>query len=72
VHEYGLGRRKPSFANVLKLARALGVTCEAFASCTDLDGGAESPPAPRTGKARKPAAGGRRGGAKGKRQTKRE
>jgi transcriptional regulator with XRE-family HTH domain len=38
VHGYGLGRRKPSFANVLKIARALGTTCEAFADCEDLDG----------------------------------
>jgi transcriptional regulator with XRE-family HTH domain len=37
IHEYGLGRRKPSFAAVVKLARALGVTCEAFAGCEDID-----------------------------------
>jgi transcriptional regulator with XRE-family HTH domain len=36
VHSYGLGRRKPSFAAVVKMARALGVTCEAFANCQDL------------------------------------
>ncbi|HKI30302.1 MAG TPA: helix-turn-helix transcriptional regulator [Gemmataceae bacterium] len=36
VHEYGLGRRKPSFAAVVKIARALGVTCEAFAGCEDM------------------------------------
>jgi transcriptional regulator with XRE-family HTH domain len=35
LHDYGLGRRQPSFAAVLKIARALGVTCEAFADCTD-------------------------------------
>jgi transcriptional regulator with XRE-family HTH domain len=37
IHGYGLGRRKPSFANVLRIARALGTTCEAFADCEDLD-----------------------------------
>ncbi|QJX01228.1 helix-turn-helix domain-containing protein [Frigoriglobus tundricola] len=36
VHEYGLGRRKPSFAAVIKLAKALDVDCTAFAACTDL------------------------------------
>jgi transcriptional regulator with XRE-family HTH domain len=30
IHEYGLGRRKPSFEAVGKIARALGVSCEAF------------------------------------------
>jgi transcriptional regulator with XRE-family HTH domain len=30
IHEYGLGRRKPSFEAVAKMARALGVSCEAF------------------------------------------
>ena len=30
IHEYGLGRRKPSFEAVVKIARALGVSCEAF------------------------------------------
>ncbi|VTR94024.1 xre family transcriptional regulator : : HTH_3 [Gemmata massiliana] len=45
VHEYGLGRRKPSFAAVLKIAKALGVTCEAFSMCSDLIG-EEQPPEP--------------------------
>src|SRR5207253_647345 len=36
VHGYGLGRRKPSFAAVVKIARALQVTCEAFADCSDM------------------------------------
>jgi transcriptional regulator with XRE-family HTH domain len=43
IHQYGLGRNKPSFANVLKLAKALGVTCEAFAACEDLDGEEKAP-----------------------------
>jgi transcriptional regulator with XRE-family HTH domain len=39
LHDYLLGRRAvPSFANVLKLAAALGVTCEAFADCEDITG----------------------------------
>ena len=36
IHEYGGGRRKPSFSAVVKIARALGVTCEAFAACEDI------------------------------------
>jgi transcriptional regulator with XRE-family HTH domain len=43
VHIYGLGRRAPSFANVVKLAAALGVTCEAFAECEDVTGEVEEP-----------------------------
>jgi predicted transcriptional regulator len=41
VHEYGLGRRKPSFAAAVKIARALGVSCEAFADCEDVAGESE-------------------------------
>jgi transcriptional regulator with XRE-family HTH domain len=41
VHGYGLGRRTPSFPAVIKLARALGVTCQAFADCEDM--GPETP-----------------------------
>jgi transcriptional regulator with XRE-family HTH domain len=37
VHSYGLGLRKPSFEAVVKIAAALGVTCEAFAQCVDVD-----------------------------------
>ncbi len=36
VHSYCLGRRMPTFGAVVKLARALGTTCEAFADCEDL------------------------------------
>jgi transcriptional regulator with XRE-family HTH domain len=49
VHGYGMGRRKPSFAAVVRLARALGVSCEAFADCDDIAGD----PPPKNG--RKPA-----------------
>jgi transcriptional regulator with XRE-family HTH domain len=45
IHEYGLGRRQPSFAAVAKLARALGVSCEDF-----MDGDAvETKPKKRKG-----------------------
>jgi putative transcriptional regulator len=43
VHNYGLGIRQPTFAAVVKLARALGVTCETFADCEDIAGDAEPP-----------------------------
>lgn len=38
VHSYGLGRRSPSFSAVVKIAKALGTTCEAFSGCEDIDG----------------------------------
>jgi transcriptional regulator with XRE-family HTH domain len=50
VHGYGLGRRTPSFPAVVKLARALGVTCEAFADCEDVAD--EGPAAKRAGPGR--------------------
>jgi transcriptional regulator with XRE-family HTH domain len=43
VREYGMSRRKPSFEAVVKLARALGVSVEAFADCEDV-GGEAAPP----------------------------
>src|SRR5262249_53521461 len=36
LHDYGLGRRKPCFAAVVKITRVLDVTCEAFADCEDV------------------------------------
>jgi transcriptional regulator with XRE-family HTH domain len=36
LHSYGLGNRKPSLAAAVRIARALGVTCEAFADCEDV------------------------------------
>jgi transcriptional regulator with XRE-family HTH domain len=36
IHEYGLGRRKPSLAAAVKLARALGYDCSAFSECEDV------------------------------------
>ena len=47
VHNYGLGIRKPTFAYVVKLARALGTTCEAFAGCEDIDQKQPAPKKPR-------------------------
>jgi transcriptional regulator with XRE-family HTH domain len=45
IHQYGGGRRKPSFAAVVKIAQALGVTCEAFADCDDIVSDSETKPA---------------------------
>jgi transcriptional regulator with XRE-family HTH domain len=50
IHEYGMGRRKPSFAAAVKIARALGVSCEAFVDCEDVVG---DEPAPKAGRPRK-------------------
>lgn len=36
IHGYEAGRRAPALATTLKLARALGVDCTAFAECSDL------------------------------------
>jgi len=52
-HEYGLGRRRPSFSAVVKLAKALGVTCEAFAECDNIAGDEEEKPAPKKSKGKK-------------------
>jgi transcriptional regulator with XRE-family HTH domain len=38
IHEYGLGRRMPSLAAAVKIARTLGVSCEVFADCDDVAG----------------------------------
>jgi transcriptional regulator with XRE-family HTH domain len=45
VRNYEQGIRLPTFPVVVKLSRALGVTCEAFAECDDVTG--EEPPAPK-------------------------
>jgi transcriptional regulator with XRE-family HTH domain len=45
VHTYAMGRRRPGFSAVLKIAKALGVTCEAFADCSDLVDGEPEPAA---------------------------
>lgn len=38
VRDYEQGKRAPSLRFAVKMARALGVTCEAFADCEDVDG----------------------------------
>ena len=55
IHDYGLGRRKPSFAAVVKIAKPLGVTCEAFAECEDMVADEPAPPAARPKKPAGPA-----------------
>jgi transcriptional regulator with XRE-family HTH domain len=48
IHGYEMGRRSPSFTNVVKLAAALGVDCSAFSECEDVAAGeAEKPAAKR-------------------------
>lgn len=51
IYGYEGGRRSPALATTVKLAAALGVTCEAFAGCDDV-GGTSGPkkPTPRKGK----------------------
>lgn len=53
LHTYGLGTRKPSFAAVVKIAKALGVTCEAFAECDDILNEDEEQPAKKPSKRKK-------------------
>jgi transcriptional regulator with XRE-family HTH domain len=36
IHDYAMRPSRPSFDVVVKIAKALGVTCEAFADCSDL------------------------------------
>jgi transcriptional regulator with XRE-family HTH domain len=52
LHNYAIGRRPPPFGAVVRIAKALGVTCEAFAGCTDVTGEDDEPekPAPKTAK----------------------
>lgn len=50
VRNYEQGLRLPTFPAVVKLARALGVTCEAFAGCEDVS---DEPEKPAKGKGRK-------------------
>ncbi len=44
VHVYGLSRRQPSFAAAVKLARALGVSLDEFAACSEAADEAPNPP----------------------------
>ena len=36
IHGYEIGRRAPSFTNVVRLAAVLGLTCQDFAGCSDV------------------------------------
>lgn len=51
VHSYCLGRRMPTFEAVVKLARALNVSVEAFAECV----GGEEPAVGDAGRTARPA-----------------
>jgi transcriptional regulator with XRE-family HTH domain len=54
IHNYGLGLRRPTFIAVVKIARALGVSCEVFAECDDLCPESDGRPAPRRRRPRHP------------------
>ncbi|MBY0512556.1 MAG: helix-turn-helix domain-containing protein [Gemmataceae bacterium] len=51
IHGYEIGRRSPSFNNVVLLARSLGLDCTAFGQCDDIGQPAAEPepekPAPK-------------------------
>jgi transcriptional regulator with XRE-family HTH domain len=36
IHEYGLGRRAPTFSAVVAIARVLKTDCKAFMRCSDI------------------------------------
>jgi transcriptional regulator with XRE-family HTH domain len=61
LHHYGVGIRRPTFAAVVKLAKALGVDCTAFAECDDIAGDDTKQPAPKPKVKGKPARGRRKG-----------
>ena len=44
---YEQGQRIPGFPAVVKLAKALGTTCEAFSDCEYIAGADDGPPAGR-------------------------
>lgn len=51
LREWAAGRRAASFAAVVKLAKALGTDCSAFADCSDVAG---APPKAAPAKKRTP------------------
>jgi DNA-binding XRE family transcriptional regulator len=69
VRGYEQGRREPNWKGAIVLARALGVTVEAFAECASREDGGSAEAPKRTGKAPKaqaPPQGGRKPRAKRK------
>lgn len=44
IRDYEQGKRKPTLESAVKLARALGTTCQVFAECEDI--AEESPKKP--------------------------
>jgi len=53
IHGYEIGRRAPALSASLKLAKALGTDCTAFAECEDLASEPEpepKKPTPKKGK----------------------
>jgi transcriptional regulator with XRE-family HTH domain len=50
LHDYGQGRRLPSFVAVARISRVLGTSCDAFADCDEVlvdEEIAVEPPRPR-------------------------
>ena len=56
VSHWENNERTPAWDAVLKLCKALGVTCEAFGDLDDLEAAAEEPPAEKAGRGRPPKA----------------
>lgn len=54
IHGYEIGRRAPSLAATLKLAKALGVECTAFADCSDVVAEVEPEQTPKPAPKKKP------------------
>jgi transcriptional regulator with XRE-family HTH domain len=50
IHGYEIGRRGPSFAAVIALAKALGVDCRTFADCDDMADEPDEKPVRKRGK----------------------
>lgn len=50
LHDYALGRRRPSLAAAARIARALGTSCDTFAECDDIAGPLKNPKKARNGR----------------------
>jgi transcriptional regulator with XRE-family HTH domain len=62
IRNHEQGHRVPSWGSVVKLAKTLGVTCEAFSECLEVQ---DEPPARKPATAAKAASGKKRKPAKG-------